>query len=498
MDELVSNDLKTDSAIKEKICRLRQGTPIRTLDLFAGCGGLSLGFQSAGFKIVGAMEIDPVAAESHAQNLFKSESKATIEHHAKTRDITKISPEQLVYELNFGQNVENSVDVIIGGPPCQAFARVGRAKLREISAHPEAFLQDPRGNLYLRYLHYIEKLKPVAILIENVPDVINYGGHNIPEEICEVLTEMGYICGYTLLNAVHYGVPQMRDRMFLIAYADMLGAKVVFPSPTHWAELPIGYYGSRQVALKSIKTTLINWRSFYIQPPESKQNLKPAINAEDALGDLPPITIHLEGKLKRGARRFNEITLYPKAKQLTEYAKLMRNWPGFESVEGILDHVIRYLPRDYRIFCCMKPGDQYPEACQHAVEIFNNKLEEISRQGTKIEKGTLEYNKLMKEFVPPYDPKKFPNKWRKMEPNRPARTLMAHLGKDSYSHIHYESKQARTISVREAARLQSFPDGFIFAGTMNPAFRQIGNAVPPLLAKAIAGEMMKQIRGNIF
>src|SRR5580698_3901844 len=75
----------------------------------------------------------------------------------------------------------------------------------------------------------------------------------------------------------------------------------------------------------------------------------------------------------------------------------------------------------------------------------------------------------------------------------PARTLMAHLGKDSYSHIHYDSDQARTISVREAARLQSFPDGFTFHGTMNPAFRQIGNAVPPLMAKAIAVQIFKTL-----
>jgi DNA (cytosine-5)-methyltransferase 1 len=73
--------------------------------------------------------------------------------------------------------------------------------------------------------------------------------------------------------------------------------------------------------------------------------------------------------------------------------------------------------------------------------------------------------------------------------DQPARTLMAHLGKDGYSHIHYDNDQARTISVREAARLQSFPDGFMFCGTMNPAFRQIGNAVPPLLGKALATRM---------
>src|SRR6185295_16850916 len=84
----------------------------------------------------------------------------------------------------------------------------------------------------------------------------------------------------------------------------------------------------------------------------------------------------------------------------------------------------------------------------------------------------------------------------KMWRNEPARTLMAHLGKDSYSHIHYDSYQARTISVREAARLQSFPDGFVFCGTMNPAFRQIGNAVPPLLARAMAALIVTQLQGT--
>jgi DNA (cytosine-5)-methyltransferase 1 len=83
-----------------------------------------------------------------------------------------------------------------------------------------------------------------------------------------------------------------------------------------------------------------------------------------------------------------------------------------------------------------------------------------------------------------------------MEADLPARTLLAHLGKDGYSHIHYDSAQARTISVREAARLQSFPDGFVFCGTMNPAFRQIGNAVPPLLALALAKSIIASIRGG--
>ena len=96
-------------------------------------------------------------------------------------------------------------------------------------------------------------------------------------------------------------------------------------------------------------------------------------------------------------------------------------------------------------------------------------------------------------FIPPYNPAGFPNKWRKMNRHAPARTLMAHLGKDSYSHIHPDNDQARTLSVREAARLQSFPDSFQFCGSMNAGFRQIGNAVPPLLARAIAEALRAQI-----
>ena len=126
--------------------------------------------------------------------------------------------------------------------------------------------------------------------------------------------------------------------------------------------------------------------------------------------------------------------------------------------------------------------------------MFSERLNEIERQeGKAPEEGSDRYNLEKANFVPPYDPSKFPNKWRKMEPDKPARTLMAHLGKDGYSHIHYDSEQARTISVREAARLQSFPDGFQFQGPMNPAFRQIGNAVPPLMAKALAACMYTEL-----
>jgi DNA (cytosine-5)-methyltransferase 1 len=485
--------------IQQKIERIRAGGAPRVLDLFAGCGGISLGFHAAGFQNIGAVEFDPPAARSHAMNFHGHLPEEMREVHAKARDITATEPFDLLNELGIEGIPEEQVDVIVGGPPCQAFARVGRAKLREVAEHPEAYLNDPRGNLYLRYLQYVTALHPVAILMENVPDVLNFGGHNIAEEVCEALRDLGYEARYTMLNAVFYGVPEMRERMFLVAYRQELQCTDWFPSPTHWIDLPRGYHGSRQVAMKTIKRDLLDEETrFFIDPPEPEQaGLKPAVTAEQALSDLPKIADDSEQKLKKGPRRFDTLQFYPANNSLNEFQRIMRNWKGFESGDGIHDHVIRYLPRDYKIFARMQPGDQYPQAHTLANEMFEERLIEIQKkEGFRPLEGTERFELEKKNFIPPYDPNKFPNKWRKMEANKPARTLMAHLGKDSYSHIHYDSQQARTISVREAARLQSFPDGFVFTGPMNPAFRQIGNAVPPLMAKALAEIIKQQLTGN--
>ncbi|MDF3982893.1 DNA cytosine methyltransferase [Luteibacter sp. PPL554] len=476
-----------NQVVLRKLERLRTTAKPRVLDLFAGCGGISLGFEAAGFDVRGAVEFDPDAAKSHGLNFHGGN-----EAHSRAIDITETSPSDLCLRLGLG-SVGDAFDVVVGGPPCQAFARVGRPKLRAIEEHPEAFMHDPRAQLYKKYLEYVDAFKPLAVLMENVPDILNHGGQNIAEETCEVLEAKGYTCGYTLLNAAFYGVPQMRERMFLIAYRRELAADVSFPTPTNWLVLPPGYEGSRSVALKTLRN-LVGQAHSYIAPPVASPDLPPAVTAQDALGDLPAINARellAAGEIVRGARRFDTPVGYRRAK-LSGYAELMRTWPNHEAPpEGPSDHVIRYLPRDYELFARMGPGDQYPEAYARAVEMFHEKLAALRSQGEKISERSPKYRALWDATVPPYDATKFPNKWRKMWRDQPARTLMAHLGKDSYSHIHYDSKQARTISVREAARLQSFPDGFRFAGTMNPAFKQIGNAVPPLLAKAIALHMMQ-------
>jgi len=475
--------------------RLAEGYAPRLLDLFAGCGGISLGFEAAGFEIVGGVEIDPLATQSHAQNFFRQQGEEVVTRHSLPVDITQVEPAELLYHFGIVEPAAMAVDVIAGGPPCQAFARVGRAKLREVAEHPEAFKLDARGNLYLRYLHYVRELKPLALLMENVPDIINYGGHNVPAETCEMLESLGYVARYTLLNSAFYGVPQMRERMFLLAFSKEVADTITFPAPSHWIELPTGYTGTRGVALKNLRDDLFEGPNYYVEPPKSTMNLPRAVSTREAISDLPKITEHLEGLLKRGARRFDELTPYPKKRTLPHYASLMRQWDGHEGHEGVYDHVIRLLPRDYAIFERMNPGDQYPEAHEHAKRLFAERLDALEKTlGHKIHPNSSKYKQLFGDTVPPYDPGKFPNKWRKMEADLPARTLLAHLGKDGYSHIHYDSQQARTISVREAARLQSFPDGFKFAGTMNPAFRQIGNAVPPLMAKAIASVIKQTLK----
>jgi len=251
--------------------------------------------------------------------------------------------------------------------------------------------------------------------------------------------------------------------------------------------------------LKFLDDDLLSDAHSYVPAPKATRELLPAVTAEDALADLPAIDaprLLKLGKLRRGARRFNEPVPYSREPH-SGYAHLMRTWPGYEAPEALSDHVIRYLPRDYPLFARMRPGDQYPEAYTHALEMFEQHLARLERQGTKVKLGSARYNDIKASIVPPYDVSKFPNKWRKMWRDQPARTVLAHLGKDGYSHIHYDSAQARTISVREAARLQSFPDGFLFCGTMNPAFRQIGNAVPPLLAHALATEIMRTLRGGL-
>lgn len=492
MARVVSNS--DDELIRLKLRRIQQGAAIRYMDMFAGCGGISLGFLTAGFTPVASIEIDPWAALSHGANFGSRSAGGDRPAHHVPRDAVAETAESVFSDLELDGATDDQIDVLVGGPPCQAFARVGRAKLREQARRREevtadqAFLIDGRVSLWQRYVEFIRATKPVALLMENVPDILNHGGNNVAELVSKCLAEEGYDVAYTLLNAAWYGVPQMRERMILVGFHRSTGIKPRFPTPTHHIDLPPGYIGSKNAARRVLKDEGSEHHRWIEDPVRSSL---PATSASEALADLPPLYAQdmlRTGQIRRGAKDPSEPVDYTAIHPTTAYSRLMREWLGF-ATDATTGHVFRYLPRDYKIFAEIESGWEYPQVHAHVERRIAAWLANRKRRGLSTNARNPEVRHFIASWRIPYDPNKFPNKWWKLHADRPVRTLMAHLSKDSYSHIHFDSEQARTITIREAARLQSFPDGFVFKGSMNPAFKQIGNAVPPLFAYAIARGM---------
>lgn len=155
-----------------KVARLRTGAAPRVLELCSGCGGLSLGLKSAGFELAAHVEADVTAAQSYALNLAP---EAVRESWSSPRDMVESSPADLVRDLQLGSETAASFDILAAGLPCQAFARIGRSKLRDLARGKEdAFQKDPRAALYRRFLEYVVDTQPLAIVIENVPDILNF------------------------------------------------------------------------------------------------------------------------------------------------------------------------------------------------------------------------------------------------------------------------------------------------------------------------------------
>lgn len=443
------------------------------LDLFSGCGGLSLGFKIAGFSIAGHVEKDAQAYKTANLNI-----KPELEFDGNL-DITNIDADHpLLAEL------QGEIDVVIGGPPCQAYSIVGRGKMASLEGNKDAHLADHRGELYLDFLRLIETLKPKALLMENVPSILSYGKSLIPEKICEELTEIGYSCSYTILNAAAYGVPQYRERLFILGICSQQNVSPEFPIPTHTVEAEKDLGRARM-------RNLIDDRNvqFGVIPPANRDpSIPEAVTAGEALDDLPFISTMND---KTWLYDLDQPLPY-KANAKNSYSSMMRNWPGFSSNGKVTCNTCRETRRDFPIFRMMEEGDKYPDALKYAELLFEDKIETFTDKNNRRPTDE-EYSQIKKETVPPYDPDKFVDKWRKLDREKPSHTVVAHLSVDTYSHIHYDSEQARAISVREAARLQSFPDGFQFIGSLASVFRQIGNAVPPLLAFKIA----KAVKGSL-
>jgi DNA (cytosine-5)-methyltransferase 1 len=234
--------------------------------------------------------------------------------------------------------------------------------------------------------------------------------------------------------------------LFLIAYYKTVGVTPLFPAATHRVEFPAGYTSVRFFALKHVDRS----KSHYVPPPQGGDLL--AVSVKEALQDLAAIC-RRKWSLKDGTpdRQITELADYAGA--ASPYGSAMRGWEAFATESHVTAHVVRHTPRDYRHFSAMRHGEQYPQMYRRALRRFGQLLAGQRKAGKKLRANSEEWREGKASILPPYDPEKFPNKWRKLEPDRPSHTLTAHLGRDSYSHIHYDSAQARTISVREAALL---------------------------------------------
>lgn len=447
----------------------------RVLDLFSGCGGLSQGFLSAGFGHFASIDIDPCAIAVCEAN-HPSLSGLHI-----CADVAAFSTKQSSRDLSglFSGMMPPEDLVVVGGPPCQAYSSVGRGKLNSLGADRH-HLVDHRGRLFESFISIAGALKAGCIVMENVPGSISYGGKNIPDLICRDLQRAGYVAQWTILNAADYGVPQIRERVFVIGIRSDLRLNPQWPAPTH---RPLAARDSASGSARKMYESRTGKARFFVPPPPHAEDSELWVTVSDALSDLPVLRVSSVDRY-----RTNPLNLqidYASA-PASSFQSLMRA-SGDKS--GTTAHVYRNTPRDFSTFELMKPGDNYPAAVRLAESLLDAKCQAM---GISERVHSVQYEATKRKIVPPYDTTKFLDKWCKLDPDKPSRTILAHLGVDTYSHIH--PWEPRGISVREAARLQSFPDDFQFWGSIKDAFTQIGNAVPPLLAAQIARSLASQIR----
>lgn len=361
-----------------------------------------MGFQMAGYHIGLGVENAELPWKTYAHNFGD---------RCHLGDIREI-PDPMALLQQYGLE---RVDVIIGGPPCQGFTRVGRGKIRSLKNDP-GYIHDPRNQYYREFIRFVEALRPLYFVMENVPDMQYYmdGEGLLLHKAQRELEDLGYAVDWAVLRADHYGVPQTRRRLFIIG--NRLQQPVVWPRATH-KDRPVTVW--------------------------------------EAISDLPVVP---------HGHRQDEMPYEPRC-ELTEYQRLMREGAG----DVLYNHQTRWHnEQDLAAFAWLPEGGKYVDLPD-------------------------EYKRYRDDI--------FKDKYRKLYRDRPAWTLEAHIGKDTYRFIYPsrpgEPEPPRTISVREAARLQSFPDRFRFIGPFTRQFHQVGNAVPPLLAKAVAEAILPGVLAGL-
>lgn len=346
------------------------------IDLFSGCGGLSLGFEKAGFAVRLGVDVDNAALKTFSLNHKK----------AKAKNI------DLSTDEGFSELVNNirlySPDVIVAGPPCQGFSVTGPRRI-----------DDPRNSLYLAVIKAVQTFRPQAFLIENVQGMATLYNGQVKDEIVKRLDSVGYNVVYKIVCAADYGVPQIRKRLIIVGLRKELGI-FDFPEP--------------------------------ILTPENY------ITCKEAIGDLPS----LDGQVMS-----------------SEY--------------------------------CMKPFSKYQNLMRGSCNILSNHIATIHSDHVVNVIKLVPPGGNYKNLPPGVgDSRKFHVAWTRYHPDRPSNTIDT----GHRNHFHYSFNRVPTI--REFARLQSFPDNFIFYGTKTEQNRQVGNAVPPLLGYALAKKLKTYLKND--
>jgi len=371
----------------------------RLIDLFAGCGGLSLGMEQAGFEPIFVNEINKTFCETYKFNHNLSEDQYYI------GDINDLN-ENLENYSKFLKNI----DVVCGGPPCQGFSMANRQKI----------IDDPRNSLYKAYLFFLREVKPKFFIMENVKGMAKRI-EEISDDFYRYLGEE-YTFSYSLLNAKNFGIPQNRERFFIIGNRLKIDVKEIFEN------------------IKNDSSV----RKFILK---------------DAILDLPklkPNRIKNNSSIENEECGFREIE-YKYSE--TAFYDFINNG---RKIKKLYNHKNRYNnDRDIEIFKLLPQGEN---SLHHSIA-----------------------------HIMPYKSRNhiFKDKYFKLNENEPCKTITSHMKYDCNMYIH--PTEARGLTPREAARIQTFPDDYVFKGSQNSWYAQIGNAVPVKLAEIIGRNIIKHL-----
>jgi len=407
---------------------------IKVLDLFAGAGGLSEGFIRAGYEIVGHIEMDKNACSTLTTRMIyhallqrgkmdeykkyvlgKITREAIIEKYGfqKERDsvicskIEENNYESLIEKIKNRLNGED-IDIIIGGPPCQAYSYIGRAR------DEDGMRNDDRNFLYKYYIEFLKALKPKIFVFENVPGLESAGKGKYLRDMRRLMKKAGYETDYKILNAADFGVPQNRKRVILVG----------------WNE----------------KSKLKKYPDF--------KNVDRDYIVGDFFSDLPKIQAGEEIKTRN----------FTKKNEFLENIGIINKEFGL-----LMDHAAR------------------PNTKQD-LEIYKRAV--LTRNNGK----NIRYDQLPMRLKTHNNEEGFLDRFKVVDDKaKGSHTVVAHIAKDGHYYIHPDLNQNRSLTVREAARLQTFPDDYKFEGSRGPRFKQIGNAVPPIFSEIIARTLVKYI-----